>query len=242
MFEKRPIIALDLPNKEMVIRFIQKFDSRKKLFLKVGMELFYKTGPSIIDYLQNLGHDIFLDLKLHDIPNTVKKAINSLLSLNVAILDIHATGGFAMMKEAKQIIQDNANASNRPKLLAITQLTSTSQNDVQTIQLIDKTLEESVLNYAIWAKKAGLDGVVCSAQEVKKIKQILGLDFLCLTPGIRPAGNKNDDQKRIMTPRQARQNGSDYIVIGRPITQSSDPEKKYLEIKHQWNLDGLNYE
>ena len=229
MREERPIIALDFPAFEDVKNFLEHFPEDEKLFVKIGMEFFYAVGPEIVHYLKGLGHSIFLDLKLHDIPNTVKSAMSVLGTFGVDMVTVHAAGGVEMMREAKAALGEGA------KLVAVTQLTSTSEEDMRDCQNIQTTVQESVVNYARKAQEAGLDGVVCSAHEVALIKDATSSDFVCVTPGIRPAGAEIGDQKRVMTPADARQIGSDYIVVGRPITQADDPVAAYHDIKAQWN-------
>ncbi|WP_368267079.1 orotidine-5'-phosphate decarboxylase, partial [Enterococcus sp. RTP21361st1_A6_RTP21361_211029] len=192
-------------------------------------------GPEIVSWLKDLGHDIFLDLKLHDIPNTVERAMTRLANLGVAITNVHAAGGIEMMIAAKRGLQNGTKeGQNVPLLIAVTQLTSTSEEQMQQEQLISVSLEESVRHYAQCAKKAGLAGVVCSAQEAAAIKVATNPEFMCLTPGIRPAGSDAGDQKRIVTPAKAGQIGSSAIVVGRPITQSATPFDTYQEIKQAW--------
>ncbi|MGT2757607.1 orotidine-5'-phosphate decarboxylase [Streptococcus ovuberis] len=229
MREKRPIIALDFPNAEAVKQFLKLFPAEEKLFVKIGMELYYSSGPDIIRLVKNLGHSVFLDLKLHDIPNTVKSAMAALAELGVDMTNVHAAGGVEMMKAAREGLGFG------PKLLAVTQLTSTSEEQMRADQNIQTSLVESVTHYAQQTAIAGLDGVVCSAQEVKGIKSLLGEDFLCLTPGIRPIGSSKGDQKRVVTPDEARSIGSDYMVIGRPITQADDPLRAYYAVYTAWN-------
>ena len=229
MREERPIIALDFPSFDDVKDFLEHFPEDEKLYVKIGMEFFYAIGPEIVHYLKGLGHSIFLDLKLHDIPNTVRSAMSVLGTFGIDMVTVHAAGGVEMMSEAKKVLGDKA------KLVAVTQLTSTSEEDMRDCQNIQTTLQESVVNYARKAKEAGLDGVVCSAQEVELIKAATANDFLCVTPGIRPAGSEIGDQKRVMTPQEAHQIGSDYIVVGRPIIQAENPWDAYHEIKKQWN-------
>jgi orotidine 5''-phosphate decarboxylase, subfamily 1 len=224
--ENRPIIALDFSSDKEVYDFIDLFDER--LFVKVGMELFYKYGPEIVGQLTK-NHDVFLDLKLHDIPNTVERAMENIASLDVALTNVHAAGGKNMMQAALRGLD-----GSQTKLIAVTQLTSTSQEDMQDWQNIQTSLLDSVVNYAKLTEDSGLAGVVCSAQEVKEIKKATSKDFLCLTPGIRPAGADVGDQKRIVTPKEARAIGSDYIVVGRPITQAENPYKAYQEIKKDY--------
>ena len=231
MREHRPVIALDFPSFEAVKEFLALFPAEERLYLKVGMELYYAAGPEIVSYLKGLGHSIFLDLKLHDIPNTVKSAMKVLSQLGVDMTNVHAAGGVEMMKAAREGLGSQA------KLIAVTQLTSTSEAQMQEFQNIQISLQESVIHYAKKTAEAGLDGVVCSAQEVELIKQATNPDFICLTPGIRPAGAAVGDQKRVMTPADAHQIGSDYIVVGRPITQAEDPVAAYHAIKDEWTQD-----
>ncbi|CZC79815.1 orotidine-5-phosphate decarboxylase [Streptococcus pneumoniae] len=231
MREHRPIIALDFPSFEAVKEFLALFPAEESLYLKVGMELYYAAGPEIVSYLKGLGHSVFFDLKLHDIPNTVKSAMKVLSQLGVDMTNVHAAGGVEMMKAAREGLGSQA------KLIAVTQLTSTSEAQMQEFQNIQTSLQESVIYYAKKTAEAGLDGVVCSAQEVQVIKQATNPDFICLTPGIRPAGAAVGDQKRVMTPADAYQIGSDYIVVGRPITQAEDPVAAYHTIKDEWTQD-----
>ncbi|MDS3585113.1 orotidine-5'-phosphate decarboxylase [Streptococcus pneumoniae] len=231
MREHRPIIALDFPSFEAVKEFLALLPAEESLYLKVGMELYYAAGPEIVSYLKGLGHSVFLDLKLHDIPNTVKSAMKILSQLGVDMTNVHAAGGVEMMKAAREGLGSQA------KLIAVTQLTSTSEAQMQEFQNIQTSLQESVIHYAKKTAEAGLDGVVCSAQEVQVIKQATNPDFICLTPGIRPAGAAVGDQKRVMTPADAYQIGSDYIVVGRPITQAEDPVAAYHAIKDEWTQD-----
>mgnify|MGYP000853471013 FL=1 len=231
MRESRPVIALDFPSFDAVKKFLAQFPAEESLYLKVGMELYYATGPEIVSYLKDLGHSVFLDLKLHDIPNTVKSAMKVLSHLGVDMTNVHAAGGVEMMKAAREGLGKEA------KLIAVTQLTSTSEEQMRDFQNIQTSLQESVIHYAKKTAEAGLDGVVCSAQEVKLIKEATSKDFICLTPGIRPAGAAVGDQKRVMTPADAYQIGSDYIVVGRPITQATDPVAAYHAIKDEWNQD-----
>ena len=229
MREERPIIALDFPAFEDVKNFLEHFPEDEKLFVKIGMEFFYAVGPEIVHYLKGLGHSIFLDLKLHDIPNTVKSAMSVLGTFGVDMVTVHAAGGVEMMRKAKAALGEGA------KLVAVTQLTSTSEEDMRDCQNIQTTVQESVVNYARKAQEAGLDGVVCSAHEVALIKDATSSGFVCVTPGIRPAGAEIGDQKRVMTPQEAHKIGSDYIVVGRPIIQAENPWDAYHEIKRQWN-------
>ncbi|WP_317334797.1 orotidine-5'-phosphate decarboxylase [Streptococcus orisratti] len=229
MRESRPIVALDFPSLEEVKSFLALFPTEEKLYVKIGMELYYAAGPEVVRYAKSLGHSVFLDLKLHDIPNTVKSAMAVLANLGVDMTNVHAAGGVEMMAAAREGLGDG------PKLIAVTQLTSTSEEQMQDFQNIQTSLSESVVHYARKTAQAGLDGVVCSAHEVALIKDVTSNDFVCLTPGIRPAGSALGDQKRVMTPAAARAIGSDYIVVGRPITRAEDPVAAYRVIKDEWN-------
>ncbi|OJG68784.1 orotidine 5-phosphate decarboxylase [Enterococcus moraviensis] len=203
------------------------------------MELFYQEGPEIVRWLKSLGHSVFLDLKLHDIPNTVEKSMTGLAKLGVNITNVHAAGGVKMMQAAKEGLKKGTQVGNKvPLLIAVTQLTSTSEIQMQQDQLIDVPLKESVLHYAKCTEKAGLDGVVCSALEAQDIHQATSDAFVCLTPGIRPSGSDVGDQQRVVTPTEARKIGSTYIVVGRPITQAKKPYEAYQQIKNEWN--GVN--
>lgn len=233
---KRPIIALDFPNGQEVQTFLENFPKEESLFVKVGMELFYKEGPQVVKMLIEEGHDVFLDLKLHDIPNTVGSAMRNIASLGVKITNVHAAGGKEMMEAAlKGLEEGTLTGQTRPELIAVTQLTSTSEEQMQNDQLIKVSLEESVAHYASITNESGLDGVVCSALEAEKIREVTNETFICLTPGIRPAKSAVGDQKRVVTPSRAKKIGSTYIVVGRPITQSETPYESYLEIKKEWN-------
>lgn len=233
---KRPIIALDFPNGQEVQTFLENFPKEESLFVKVGMELFYKEGPQVVKMLIEEGHDVFLDLKLHDIPNTVGSAMKNIASLGVKITNVHAAGGKEMLEAAlKGLEEGTPTGQTRPELIAVTQLTSTSEEQMQNDQLIKVSLEESVAHYASITNESGLDGVVCSALEVEKIREATNETFICLTPGIRPAESAVGDQKRVVTPSRAKKIGSTYIVVGRPITQSETPYESYLEIKKEWN-------
>lgn len=233
---KRPIIALDFSNKKEVDIFLANFPENESLFVKVGMELFYQEGPNIVTWLKSLNHDVFLDLKLHDIPNTVESAMRGLGKLGVDMTNVHAAGGKEMMIAARRGLEAGASQFGKtPILIAVTQLTSTSNQEVREEQLIIEGLEASVCQYAKIANDSGLDGVVCSALEVDMIKQKTRKDFVCLTPGIRPNLNTLDDQKRTVTPQMAREIGSTFIVVGRPITKSDHPYESYLSIKKQWS-------
>ncbi|MBS7401952.1 MAG: orotidine-5'-phosphate decarboxylase [Oscillospiraceae bacterium] len=219
------IIALDFSGREQVMEFLDKFTERKP-YVKVGMELFYAEGAQIIRDIKARGHKVFLDLKLHDIPNTVKKAMSVLSSLDVDMCNVHAGGTAAMMSAALEGL--TRADGTRALLIAVTQLTSTGEKQMQDELLIKESLEETVLHYAENSKNAGLDGVVCSPLEAAGVKARCGADFLTITPGVRFADSKTDDQVRITTPARARELGSDYIVVGRPITQAADPVAAYM--------------
>lgn len=231
---ERPIIALDFPNREVTLNFLKRFSNEKSLFVKIGMELYYSEGRQLVQEIIDLGHDVFLDLKLHDIPHTVQTSAKVLGKLGVKMITVHAAGGQEMMMAAKDGLISGSINNNVPKVLAITQLTSTSEDNMHKEQLINTSLEKSVLNYAKLAQKSGMDGVVCSAQEAKQITTVTSNDFLRVTPGIRLSGNKMDDQKRVMTPDQAAKQQSSAIVVGRAITQSNNPVETYELIKHLW--------
>ncbi len=240
---QRPIIALDFSTWQEVEDFLLFFPEEEKLFVKIGMELFYQEGPEIVRYLKDAGHDVFLDLKLHDIPNTVEKAMRGLAKLGVDVTCVHAAGGIRMMEAAMRGLEEGTpEGGKRPLLLAITQLTSTSEEEMHADQLIEVPLEKSVIHYANCAKKAGLDGVVSSACEVEAIKETAGDEFVCLTPGIRPEGTVVGDQTRVVTPSQAREIGSTFIVVGRPITQATDPYEAYRAIQTEWSQPKMNVE
>ncbi|MGO1581387.1 MAG: orotidine-5'-phosphate decarboxylase [Peptoniphilaceae bacterium] len=228
---KDVIIALDFDSMEKALNFVDQFS--EKLYVKVGMELFYKEGPKVIEEIKKRGHKIFLDLKLHDIPNTVAKATISLLSLNTDMINYQIAGGGEMLRRASQ---EARKINENIITLGITMLTSTSEDLMHNDILIDEkySLKETVLNYANLAKDSGLSGVVCSALEVKDIKEKLGKDFLCITPGIRLASIDRDDQKRVVTPKDAKEYGSDYIVVGRPIIKAENPVQVYKEIKEMF--------
>ena len=221
---KDVIIALDFPDAAKVYSFLDRF-TEVRPFVKVGMELFYAQGPELVSKLTEQGYKVFLDLKLHDIPNTVKRAMERLAGLGVHMVNLHAAGGSEMMKYALEGLTDGS--GTRPILIAVTQLTSTGADMLKNELLIDRGMEETVLHYADVAKSAGLDGVVCSPLESAGVKAHCGSEFLTVTPGIRFADSGRDDQKRITTPAGARQLGSDYIVVGRPITAAEDPLLAY---------------
>ncbi|TXC92024.1 orotidine-5'-phosphate decarboxylase [Metabacillus litoralis] len=232
---QRPlIIALDFKDRNEVDEFLSHF-REEKLFVKVGMELFYQEGPSIISHIKQLGHDIFLDLKLHDIPNTVKQAMRGLAKLDVDLVNVHAAGGKKMMTAAIEgLIEGTPAGKKRPNCIAVTQLTSTSQEMVQDELLIDKNLDDVVLHYAKLAKESGLDGVVCSTHEVEMLNEKIGDSFITVTPGIRMKDDSAYDQTRIATPDQAHELGSTAIVVGRSITKQQNPYEAYLHVKKSW--------
>ncbi len=221
---KDVIVACDFASAEQTFAFLDKFTGRKP-FVKIGMELYYAEGPSIVRQIKARGHKIFLDLKLHDIPNTVKKAMNVLSRLDVDITNLHAAGTTAMMKGALEGL--TREDGSRPLLIAVTQLTSTDQEALEKDILIEKPIDEVVMHYAETAKNAGLDGIVCSPLEAGKVHDRCGEKFLTITPGVRFADGEVGDQKRVMTPAQAKAIGSDYIVVGRPITAAADPVAAY---------------
>ena len=221
---KDVIIACDFASAEKTFEFLDKFTGRKP-FVKIGMELFYAEGPQIVKEIKKRGHKIFLDLKLHDIPNTVKKTMAVLSGLDVDITNLHASGTCRMMEAAIEGL--TRPDGTRPLLIAVTQLTSTDQESMENDLLIKEPIDKVVMHYAGNAKKAGLDGVVCSPLEAGKVHEICGKDFLTVTPGVRFADGDTGDQKRVMTPAEAKKIGSDYIVVGRPITAADDPVAAY---------------
>ena len=221
---KDVIIACDFASKEDTLNFLDKFTG-KKPFVKIGMELFYAEGPSIVRELKNRGHKIFLDLKLHDIPNTVKKSMAVLSRLDVDMTNLHAAGTISMMEAALEGL--TRPDGTRPLLIAVTQLTSTDQERLENDLLIREPIDKVVMHYADNAAKAGLDGVVCSPLEAEKVHGICGKGFLTVTPGVRFADGDKGDQRRVMTPAEAKKIGSDYIVVGRPITAAEDPVAAY---------------
>ncbi len=221
---KDVIIACDFPNKEETMNFLDKFKDEKP-FVKIGMELFYGAGPEIVKEIKGRGHKIFLDLKLHDIPNTVKKAMNVLSKLDVDMCNLHASGTVAMMEAAIEGL--TREDGTRPMLIAVTQLTSTSQEAMTNDLLIKENIADVVMHYASNAKKAGLDGVVCSPLEAGVVHEKCGADFVTVTPGVRFADGDIGDQVRVTTPEKAKEIGSDYIVVGRPITAAADPVAAY---------------
>ena len=221
---KDVIIACDFADKETALNFLDKFEGRKP-FVKIGMELFYAEGPQIVREIKARGHKIFLDLKLHDIPNTVKKSMAVLSRLDVDMCNLHAAGTSRMMEAALEGL--TRPDGTRPLLIAVTQLTSTDQEAMERDLLIKEPIDKVVMHYAETAKTAGLDGVVCSPLEARKVHEVCGEKFLTVTPGVRFADGDIGDQKRVMTPEQAKKIGSDYIVVGRPITAAPDPVAAY---------------
>lgn len=232
-----PIIALDFEHQEAAMSFLKPFDNGT--FVKVGMQLFYKEGPSIVYRLKEQGFDVFLDLKLHDIPNTVQSAMTSLASVGADLVNVHAAGGSFMMEAALEgLDKGTTTGMKRPSIIAVTQLTSTTEEQMQREQLIHTSLNDSVLHYAKLAHSSKLDGVVCSVLEAQAIAEACGREFLKVTPGIRLANDAAHDQKRIATPAQAKNMGSTHIVVGRSITEAADPVAAYEEIARQWK--GMN--
>lgn len=224
------IIACDFKNREDTMNFLKKFEGQSP-YVKIGMELFYGEGPDIVREIKKMGYRVFLDLKLHDIPNTVKKAMANLARLGVDMTNVHAAGTIEMMKAAKEGLIEGAEGREVPMLIAVTQLTSTSEERMQKDLLIPHKIEDVVVKYAQNAKEAGLDGVVCSPLEAEIVKNACGKEFKTVTPGIRYADGDKGDQARVTTPRKAREIGTDYIVVGRPITANEDPVAAYLRVK-----------
>ena len=221
---KDVIIACDFSSKEQTLSFLDKFTGRKP-FVKIGMELFYAEGPEIVRTIKERGHRIFLDLKLHDIPNTVKKAMSVLRNLDVDMTNVHAAGTVDMMKAAIEGL--TREDGTRPLLIAVTQLTSTSEERMQKELLIGASINDTIVKYAENAKAAGLDGVVCSPLEAAMVKEACGVEFMTVTPGVRFADGDVGDQVRVTTPERAKEIGSDFIVVGRPITAADDPVAAY---------------
>ncbi|MFE3576937.1 orotidine-5'-phosphate decarboxylase [Lysinibacillus sp. NPDC059133] len=229
----KPILALDFPGETEVFSFLKYFN--EPLFVKIGMELYMQEGPDIVRKVKDLGHDIFLDLKLHDIPNTVGSAMKGLAKLGVDLVNVHAAGGRPMMEAALEGLEAGTPAGReRAALIAVTQLTSTTEKQMQAEQKIALSLQESVLHYASLTKQAGLNGVVCSVHEAKAIAEVCGEDFLRVTPGIRLAGGDAHDQKRIATPDGAKRDGSSLIVVGRAVTGAQDPVAAYKIVSELW--------
>ena len=228
---KDVIIACDFASKEACLNFLDKFEGRKP-FVKIGMELFYAAGPEIVREIKARGHKIFLDLKLHDIPNTVKKSMAVLSNLDVDMTNLHAAGTISMMEAAIEGL--TRPDGTRPLLIAVTQLTSTDQERMENDLLIKEPIDKVVMHYAHNAKVAGLDGVVCSPLEAGKVHDVCGEKFLTVTPGVRFADGDVGDQKRVMTPAEAKKIGSDYIVVGRPITAAEDPVAAYTRCVNEF--------
>jgi orotidine-5'-phosphate decarboxylase len=229
------IVALDFSSSEEVRTFLQPF-SHTSLFVKVGMELYYQEGPSILYLLKEKNHRIFLDLKLHDIPNTVKQAMKGLARLGVDLVNVHAAGGTVMMEAALEGLEAGTpSGARRPHCVAVTQLTSTSEQMLCDELWIGRPMEETVLHYASLSKQSGLDGVVCSAKEVPLIRKHCGEAFLTVTPGIRFADDEKNDQVRVVTPYEAKKLGASYIVIGRSITRAANPSAAYERLQREWN-------
>ena len=224
MSKRDVIIACDFSSKEQTLNFLDKFTGRKP-FVKIGMELFYAEGPEIVRTIKERGHRIFLDLKLHDIPNTVKKAMSVLRNLDVDMTNVHAAGTIDMMKAAIEGL--TREDGTRPLLIAVTQLTSTSEERMQKELLIGASINDTIVKYAENAKAAGLDGVVCSPLEAAMVKEACGKEFITVTPGVRFADGDVGDQVRVTTPERAKEIGSDFIVVGRPITAADDPVAAY---------------
>ncbi|MGD6816240.1 orotidine-5'-phosphate decarboxylase [Metabacillus sp. 84] len=228
------IIALDFENKLETDRFLSRMDPQS-FYLKAGMELFYKEGPAIVEWLKSKGHQVFLDLKLHDIPNTVKKAMKALASLEIDMVNVHAAGGVNMMEAALEGLDSGTSSGQkRPILIGVTQLTSTSQRVLNNELLIHREMDETVIHYAGLVKQAGLDGVVCSVWESAQVKASLGEEFITVTPGIRFAGEAPADQTRIATPEIARRKNVTSMVAGRSITAKSEPMQAYNQMLKEW--------
>ncbi len=220
------IIACDFASPEATFEFLDNFKDEKP-FIKIGMELFYAGGPEIVRELRHRGHKIFLDLKLHDIPNTVRKAMKVLSALDVDMVNVHAGGTIEMMRAALEGLKEGRPDGSRPLIIAVTQLTSTSQQALNEQLLIPGNINDAIIKYAQNAREAGLDGVVCSPLEAAIVKEACGSEFLTVTPGIRYPDAAKDDQSRITSPARAREIGSDFIVVGRPITAAADPVAAY---------------
>lgn len=229
MIKNDVIVACDFSTPQMALDFLDTFKEEKP-FVKIGMELYYAGGPDIVKRLRDRGHKIFLDLKLHDIPNTVRKAMRVLSGLDVDMVNVHASGGIEMMRAGLEGLEEGRNNGERPLLIAVTQLTSTSQQTLNEQLLIEGSINDVITHYALNAREAGLDGVVCSPLESAMVKEKCGKGFLTVTPGIRYPDAAKDDQSRITTPARAREIGSDFIVVGRPITAAADPVAAYRRV------------
>ncbi|MBU5594617.1 orotidine-5'-phosphate decarboxylase [Amphibacillus sp. MSJ-3] len=231
----RPIyLALDFKNWQETELFLVKYQL-DQVAVKVGMELFYREGPDVVKRLRDRGHEVFLDIKLHDIPTTIYKAMKNIAKLDVALTNVHGLGGGEMIQAAKAGLLDGANGSNIPDLLAVTLLTSIQEEVLKQELKIQSSVEETVVHLAKLAQDNGADGVVCSAHEVKALKAVCGDQFLAVTPGIRLLNSHSNDQKRVATPSLAKRNGADALVIGRSITLADHPKKAYLTAKEEWN-------
>lgn len=228
---KDVIIALDFPDRITTLKFLDQFQEEKP-YVKIGMELYYAEGPQMVREIKARGHKIFLDLKLHDIPNTVSGAVRSIRGLGVDMMNLHAGGGIAMMKAAADALKDTDGVP--PQLIAVTILTSLNQEALENEVWVNRKVEDAVLHYAGNAKIAGLDGVVCSPLEAGKVHERLGADFLTVTPGVRFASNDTGDQQRVTTPKKANELGSDYIVVGRPITKAEDAVMAYRRCMNEF--------
>ena len=231
---KDVIIACDFPDADTTLKFLEQFDDLRP-FVKIGMELYYGAGPDIVRRLRERGHRIFLDLKLHDIPNTVRKSMKVLAGMDIDMINVHAGGTIEMMAAGLQGLEEGTpEGHKRPLLIAVTQLTSTSPEALKNQLLIDTPMNETIAKYAQNAKAAGLDGVVCSPLEASIVKEACGPEFLAVTPGIRYPNAGADDQSRVTTPERAREIGSDFIVVGRPITAAPDPVAAYLKARKEF--------
>lgn len=235
----RIILALDVPDGKQAERLLSVWDGDFRPFIKVGYQLFFRVGPEWILKRKEKGYPVFLDLKLHDIPNTVAKGVESLCRLGVDFVTLHAGGGRVMMEKAREAAEKGAAGSRRMKLLAVTQLTSTDQQMLHEELGIGEPLDESVQRLAALAHRSGMDGVICSGLEVQKVKKAASPGFLAVTPGIRPAGASAHDQKRMITPGKALKNGADYLVVGRPVTQAPDPGKAFQELLESIKEEGV---
>ena len=233
MNAKDVIVALDFKNKEEALTFLKNFE--EGIYVKIGMELFYSAGPDIVREIKEMGHKIFLDLKFHDIPNTVAGATRSCLSLGVDMLNLHASGGSKMMEA---VMEEAKKADKMPLLIAVTVLTSMNEKTMKEELHVETSIEDTVLNFAKLSKSSGLKGIVCSALEVERVWKEMGEDFVTVTPGIRPLDSSAGDQSRVVTPERARELGSHYIVVGRPITMAQNPREAYEKIRNEF-LGGL---
>lgn len=232
--DKDVIIACDFPDADTTLKFLEQFSDLRP-FVKIGMELYYGAGPDIVRRLRERGHRIFLDLKLHDIPNTVRKSMKVLAGMDIDMINVHAGGTIEMMAAGLQGLEEGTpEGRKRPLLIAVTQLTSTSPEALKNQLLIDTPMNETIAKYAQNAKAAGLDGVVCSPLEASIVKEACGPEFLAVTPGIRYPNAGADDQSRVTTPERAREIGSDFIVVGRPITAAPDPVAAYLKARKEF--------